>query len=31
MELFDDDLNLEVIGFGALNVDKLYSLENIAE
>ena len=30
MEIFDDDLNAEVIGFGALNVDKLYSVENIA-
>ena len=29
MEIFDDDLNAEVIGFGALNVDKLYSVENI--
>ena len=25
----DNDLNAEVIGFGALNVDKLYSVENI--
>ena len=31
MEIFDDDLNAEVIGFGALNVDKLYSVENIAD
>ena len=30
MEIFDDDLNAQVIGFGALNVDKLYSVENIA-
>jgi len=30
MEIFDSDLNAEVIGFGALNVDKLYSVENIA-
>lgn len=30
MEILDDDLNAEVIGFGALNVDKLYSVENIA-
>ena len=30
MEIFDDDLNAEVIGFGALNVDKLFSVENIA-
>ena len=30
MEIFDDDLNAEVIGFGALNVDKLYSVENIS-
>ena len=30
MEIFDNDLNAEVIGFGALNVDKLYSVENIA-
>ena len=30
MEIFDDDLNAEIIGFGALNVDKLYSVENIA-
>ena len=29
MEIFDNDLNAEVIGFGALNVDKLYSVENI--
>ena len=29
MEIFDGDLNAEVIGFGALNVDKLYSVENI--
>ena len=30
MEIFDNDLNAEVIGFGALNVDKLYSVECIA-
>ncbi len=30
MEIFDNDLNAGVIGFGALNVDKLYSVENIA-
>ena len=30
MEILDDDINAEVIGFGALNVDKLYSVENIA-
>ena len=30
MDIFDDDLNAEVIGFGALNVDKLYSVESIA-
>ena len=30
MEILDNDLNAEVIGFGALNVDKLYSVENIA-
>ena len=30
MEIFDDDLNAEVIGFGALNVDKLYSVDSIA-
>ena len=29
MEIFDNDLNAEVIGFGALNVDKLYSVEHI--
>lgn len=29
MEIFDNDVNAEVIGFGALNVDKLYSVENI--
>lgn len=29
MEMFDNDLNAEVIGFGALNVDKLFSVENI--
>ncbi|WP_458455883.1 carbohydrate kinase family protein [Methanobrevibacter sp.] len=30
MEILDNDLNAEIIGFGALNVDKLYSVENIA-
>ena len=30
MEFLDNDLNAEIIGFGALNVDKLYSVENIA-
>lgn len=30
MDILDDDINAEVIGFGALNVDKLYSVENIA-
>ena len=29
MEIYDNDLNAEIIGFGALNVDKLYSVENI--
>ncbi|WP_458405555.1 carbohydrate kinase family protein [Methanobrevibacter sp.] len=29
MEIFDNDLNAEVIGFGALNVDKLYSVDKI--
>lgn len=29
MEIYDNDLNAEVIGFGALNVDKLYSVEEI--
>ena len=29
MEIFDNDLNAEIVGFGALNVDKLYSVENI--
>lgn len=29
MEIFDNDLNAAIIGFGALNVDKLYSVENI--
>lgn len=29
MEMFDNDLNAEVIGFGALNVDKLFSVEDI--
>ena len=31
MEIFDNDLNAEIIGFGALNVDKLFSVENIVE
>lgn len=30
MEIFDEDINAKVVGFGALNVDKLYSVENIA-
>ena len=30
MEIYDNDLNAEVIGFGALNVDKLYSVGSIA-
>lgn len=30
MEIFDNDLNAEIIGFGALNVDKLYSVGSIA-
>ncbi|MBQ2653872.1 MAG: carbohydrate kinase family protein [Methanobrevibacter sp.] len=29
MEILDNDLNAEVIGFGALNVDKLFSVESI--
>lgn len=29
MEIFDNDLNAEIIGFGALNVDKLYSVDRI--
>ena len=29
MEIYDNDLNAEIIGFGALNVDKLYSVESI--
>ena len=29
MEIIDNDINAEIIGFGALNVDKLYSVENI--
>ena len=29
MEIFDNDLNAEIIGFGALNVDKLYSVDKI--
>ena len=29
MEIYDNDLNAEVIGFGALNVDKLYSVDKI--
>lgn len=30
MEFFDYDINVDVIGFGALNVDKLHIVENIA-
>lgn len=29
MEFYDNDLNAEIIGFGALNVDKLYSVDRI--
>ena len=29
MEILDNDLNAEIIGFGALNVDKLYSVDKI--
>ena len=29
MEIFDNDINAEVVGFGALNVDKLYSVDKI--
>ena len=29
MEILDNDINAEIIGFGALNVDKLYCVENI--
>lgn len=29
MEIFDNDINAEIIGFGALNVDKLFSVEAI--
>ena len=29
MEIYDNDLNAEIIGFGALNVDKLYSVDRI--
>lgn len=29
MEIYDNDLNAEIIGFGALNVDKLYSVGKI--
>ena len=29
MEIYDNDLNAEIIGFGALNVDKLYSVARI--
>lgn len=29
MEIYDSDLNAEIIGFGALNVDKLYSVDRI--
>lgn len=30
MNIMEDDLNVEIIGFGALNLDKLYQVENIA-
>lgn len=30
MKIIDDDLNVDVIGFGALNLDKLYSVDQIA-
>ncbi len=30
MNILDNNLNVDVIGFGALNLDKLYSVENIA-
>lgn len=30
MEFLDSDINVDVIGFGALNVDKLHVVENIA-
>ena len=29
MEFLDNDLNVEIIGFGALNVDKLYTVDSI--
>lgn len=29
MEILDNDLNAQIIGFGALNVDKLFSVEDI--
>lgn len=29
MEFLDSDINVDVIGFGALNVDKLHTVENI--
>lgn len=29
MEIYDNDLNVEIIGFGALNVDRLYSVDKI--
>jgi len=29
MEIYDNDLNAEIIGFGALNVDRLYSVDRI--
>ncbi len=29
MEIYDNDLNAEIIGFGALNVDRLYSVDKI--
>lgn len=30
MRILDNDIDVDVIGFGALNVDKLFSVENIA-
>lgn len=30
MRIIDNDIDVDVIGFGALNVDKLYTVENIA-
>ena len=29
MEIYDNDLNAEIIGFGAFNVDRLYSVDKI--